>query len=67
MTKCPYLRCRFNCSDKNEHKIFYAKMRRFYDKSKKINSKKTENKLSSKVNWKVYNEFIKQNSKENSK
>ena len=64
MTKCQYLKCRFNCRNINEHKIIYARMRRFYDTNKKSKkNKKFEKKLSSKVNWKVYNEFIIQNRK----
>ncbi len=56
MLHCPYLRCKFNCRSKEEHKMYYAKLRIFYNTRKSYQKKKKS--PSKKVNWEKYYEII---------
>ena len=53
---CIFKRCRFNCKNKNDHKIIYARMKTYYEVK---NCKKIQTK-SVKVNWEKYNSMFNQ-------
>lgn len=58
---CVFRKCRFNCKSSSDHKVTYAKMKFYYEykniKNEKLKKEETKP-LSSKVNWKKYNELF---------
>lgn len=56
MEKCPYYNCKYMCKDISSHRAFYANLKSC--KKKKIDIEE-EKPRSTKVNWDVYEKYLK--------